>query len=471
MDKPNILFIMTDQLRGDCLGIAGHPDVKTPYLDNLAARGVYFTNAYTAVPSCIAARCAVHTGLKQENHKRVGYMDRVDWNYRHTLAGELAQNGYYTQCVGKMHVHPLRNLMGFHNIELHDGYLHSYRNANTPYFENQRIADDYFYYIKNELGISADITDMGLECNSFVARPWIYEEKYHPTNWVADRSVDFLRRRDRGKPFFLMSSFVRPHPPFDAPRYYFDMYRNMELTPPWVGDWADKERLKQKGRFFDSDTGPIDSELMRQAQIGYYACISHLDNQIGRLIDSLKDDGSFDDTVIIFTSDHGELLGDHHTYRKTRPYRGSINIPMIIAGGNIKPGTISDSLVELRDILPTALDLAGGTVPEAIDGKSMLKENNREYIHGEHSGGDIGNQFIVTKKDKFCWFTESGREQYFNIAEDPHELYDGINDRRYRQRIDEMRNILIKELENREEGYTDGKGLIAGRQQRSLLQG
>ena len=116
MSKPNIVFIMTDQLRADCLGYAGHPDVKTPYLDTLAARGVVFDHAYSACPSCIAARAALHTGMEQSHHGRVGYEDNIPWNYEHTMAGELSKAGYYTQCVGKMHVHPLRNYLGFHNV-------------------------------------------------------------------------------------------------------------------------------------------------------------------------------------------------------------------------------------------------------------------------------------------------------------------------------------------------------------------
>lgn len=490
--QPNILLIMTDQMRGDCMGVAGHPDVKTPNLDHLASMGVRYTNAYTACPSCIPARCALHTGLKQEHHGRVGYQDRVPWNYPVTMAGELSKAGYYTQCVGKMHVHPLRNLMGFHNVELHDGYLHAYRNGNVPYVENQRIADDYFYWLKTQLGIDRDVTDTGLECNSFTTRPWMYEERLHPTNWVTDRSIDFLRRRDRSMPFFLMASYVRPHPPFDAPECFFEMYRNKELTPPPVGDWVDRERLLRMGRFTDSDTGSCDPELMRQAQIGYYACISHLDNQIGRLLDALRDDGSYQNTVILFTSDHGELLGDHYTFRKTRPYQGSIHIPFIIAntaaagidaanrlvsgavadreGKNLGiSGIVSDRLVELRDILPTLTELAGAEQPEGIDGVSLLQEDSREYLHGEHSGGDLGNQYIVTKEDKYCWFMQSGREQYFRLDADPEELHDAIGDPDCQERIAYLRQILIQELTGREEGYTDGVSLIPGRGQRSCL--
>ena len=162
MKQPNIILLMTDQLRADALGYAGHPDVKTPYLDTLASRGVNFDRAYSACPSCIAARAALHTGMEQSHHGRVGYEDNVPWRYPHTMAGELSKAGYYTQCVGKMHVHPLRNYLGFHNVDLHDGYLHCARYASVPYQESQFVADDYFHWLKQELGADADVTDTGI---------------------------------------------------------------------------------------------------------------------------------------------------------------------------------------------------------------------------------------------------------------------------------------------------------------------
>lgn len=464
---------MTDQLRGDSLGCMGHPDVKTPYLDTLAARGVLFDNAYTSCPSCIAARASLHTGLGQSSHGRVGYLDNLDWNYEHTLAGELSKAGYYTQCVGKMHVHPLRNLMGFHHIDLHDGFLHNYRKPNAPYYESQHVADDYMYWLKSEKGIDADIIDTGLECNSWVARPWIYEEKYHPTNWVTSRSIDFLRRRDRSKPFFLMASYLRPHPPFDAPQYYFDLYKDKELTPPVLGDWESDQGLKRNGRIYDSDSGPIDKELIHQAQVGYYACITHLDHQIGRLIQGLIDQDAYYNSVIIFTSDHGEELCDHHLFRKSRPYEGSCHIPMIISGTEHYLGgsqnRVCHSVVELRDILPTTLDLAHSEIPEVIEGKSMMplaadaSKQIREWLHGEHSHGYASNHWIVTEKDKYIWYSQTGMEQYFDLEEDPKELHDLIQKEDRQERIAYLRQQLIVSLTGREEGYTDGTQLIVGR--------
>lgn len=465
-------------MRGDCMGIAGHPDVKTPYLDSLAVEGSYFPNTYTACPSCIAARASLMTGLNPRNTKRVGYQDGVAWNYDTTLADELGKAGYYTKCVGKMHVHPLRNNLGFDDVVLHDGYIGYYRKPTTPFYEHQTIADDYFHWLKSELGADVDITDSGLECNSWVARPFPYEEKYHPTNWVVSNSIDFLRKRDRSKPYFLFASFVRPHPPFDAPQCYFDMYNQKELTPPPVGDWADMETYKTAGRHYCNENGIADPELQRQAQVGYYACITHLDHQIGRLMQAVQEDGEYDNTIIVFTSDHGELLGDHHTFRKIRPYQGSIQVPFIVSTpnsiANIK-GKTYKQVVGLQDIMPTLLEVAGAEIPESLDGQSILpiingaEKGTREYLHGEHSGGILGNQYIVTETDKFVWYMETGKEQYFNLLDDPKELRNEIQSPKHQDRVSYLRSTLIKELTGREEGYTDGIVLIKGKEQKAVL--
>lgn len=478
MNKPNIVLIVDDQHRGDCIGIAGHSDVKTPYIDSLAARGVRFTNAYSACPTCIPARAALMTGLAQENHKRVGYQDGVPWHYEHTLAGELSKAGYYTQAIGKMHVSPLRNLLGFHHVELHDGYLHHHRYVSTPYYENQTIADDYYYWLKKEKGIDCDVSDTGIDCNSWVARPWPYEEKLHPTNWVMDRSLDFLRRRDRTKPFFLMTSFVRPHPPFDAPQCYFDMYKDKDLKAPVIGEWADKESYKTSGRVYDSSEGIADEGLLKEAQVGYYACITHIDHQIGRLIQALIEEQIYDNTIILFVSDHGELLGDHHMFRKTRPYQGSIQIPFILSGNGTytgPQGSVNDEIVELRDVLPTLLDYANAPIPSTVDGKSVrpylfgVDTPLRAYLHGEHSGGALGNQYIVTKESKYIWYMESGEEQFFDLKKDPTECNNRIKDEAYKEEVTRLRNQLITCLKDRPEGYVKNGQLVAGQCQKTVL--
>ena len=458
MSKPNIVLIVADQFRGDCLGILGHPDVKTPYLDTLAARGAYFPNMYTACPSCIPARAALLTGLSQEKNGRVGYQDGLDWNYEHTLAGELSKEGYYTQCIGKMHVHPPRKLMGFHNIEIHDGYLHYYRRDETPAYEHQTFYDDYLYWLKDQKGISRDIDDAGLQCNSWLARLWPYEEKYHPTNWVTERALDFLRRRDHEKPFFLNVSYVRPHPPLDAPKCYFDMYRSMNLRKPVRGDWNDENALNERGWEFDSLTGTLDETQTNEALIGYYACITHLDHQIGRLLEALPKN-----TVVMFTSDHGEMLMDHMFFRKSLPYRGSASVPMILFGTKLRG--MQDRVCELRDVLPTLVDIAGGGECDFSDGESLLSDGEgREYLHGEHSYGDLSNHYIVTKTDKYVWFSKTGREQYFDLEKDINETHNAINDECAFKRVNKLRSFLIESLKDRPEGFVENGQLVAGKE-------
>lgn len=472
--QPNILFIMTDQLRGDSLGYAGHKDVKTPYLDTLAAKGVDFTHAYSACPNCIAARAALLTGLSPEHTKRVGYEDDVPWDYDRTLAGELSKAGYYTICVGKMHVYPVRRYLGFDNVILHDGYMHASRYEDVPYCANQFYCDDYFHWLKKELGADADSTYTGLDCNSWVARSWCYDEKYHPTNWVTDNVLDFLRRRDPDQPFFLMASYLKPHPPLDPPQYYFDRYIGKDLTKPYIGSWETKEYIERDGHIFDSKTGPMDPELVHEMRAAYYALITHLDHQIGRIIQALIEHRLYEDTIIVFSSDHGEELGDHYMFRKSRPYEGSCHIPMLISnleamGITGKQNMKIDSVVELRDIMPTLLDIAGARDDEHYDGRSLIdvirnpEDRPRTYLHGEHSYGPFSNHWIVTTQDKFIWLSESGEEQYFDLVDDPHELVNRIGDPAKRKRIDEMRKLLVKELTGRSEGFTDGTRLIPGR--------
>ena len=468
--RPNLILLMADQFRGDCLGIAGHPDVKTPYLDALAAEGVRFPNAYSACPTCVPARACLYTGMSQVHAGRVGYEDLVPWNYEHTLAGELARAGYYTQCVGKMHVHPLRNNLGFHDVRLHDGYLHAYRRPDTPACEDQRTADDYYWWLRQELGAAADPTDTGLDCNSWIARPWMYGEKYHPTNWAASECLDFLRRRDRSKPFFLMASFVRPHPPLDPPGYYFDLYDWKELAPPWRGDWNRTDRAEADRYSYHAQTAPLDPDHIHRLRAGYYGSITHLDHQIGRIVSALVEQGLMDNTVILFVSDHGEMLGDHLLFQKAKPYQGSVRVPLFLSGRRDLVGRgARPDLAELRDVMPTLLELAGAPIPDTVDGSSLLGPVDRPWLHGEHALGRDSMHFIVTRTDKFIWYSQTGEELYFDLERDPHETHNAVRDPDRARRVDQLRSWLVQALAGREEGYTDGARLIPGRPPKTVL--
>ncbi|MDM0472860.1 arylsulfatase [Clostridium perfringens] len=470
--KPNIVLMMVDQMRGDCLGVNGNEFIETPNLDMMATEGYNFENAYTAVPSCIASRAAILTGMSQKSHGRVGYEDGVSWNYENTIASEFSKAGYHTQCIGKMHVYPERNLCGFHNIMLHDGYLHFARNKEVKASTQIEQCDDYLKWFREKKGHNVDLTDIGLDCNSWVSRPWGYEENLHPTNWVVNESIDFLRRRDPSKPFFLKMSFVRPHSPLDPPKFYFDMYKDEDLPDPLMGDWANKEDEENRGKDINCVKGIINKKALKRAKAAYYGSITHIDHQIGRFLIALSEYGELNNTIFLFVSDHGDMMGDHNWFRKGIPYEGSSRVPFFIYDpGNLlkgKKGKVFDEVLELRDIMPTLLDFAHISIPNSVEGlslKDLIEERDstwREYIHGEHSFGGDSNHYIVTKKDKFLWFSQRGEEQYFDLEKDPKELTNRINSEEYKERIDYLRKILIKELEGREEGYTDGNRLLKG---------
>lgn len=476
--KRNIILITADQMRGDCISALGHPDVKTPFLDMMINKGVVFGKAYSATPTCIPARAALFTGLTQRSHKRVGYKDGVPWDYKTTLPKVFSDNGYHTQCVGKMHVWPPRSLMGFHNVELHDGFLPN-RNTNTSAHMWWSRVDDYIPYLQQQAGYNADINDLGIDCNSWVSRPYTMPEYTHPTNWTVTRSIDFLRRRDPTKPFFLWTSFVAPHPPLIPPTYYFDMYKGKKMRKPYIGSWA--KEIGREHPDVDCFEGKLEQDEIQQMQAGYYGLITHLDHQIGRLIRALKDEGILDNTVILFTSDHGEMLGDHNMFRKSQAFEGSVSVPMILFDPgdtlNLQRGKQFSRLVELRDVMPTLLDAAELPVPDCVEGKSFLhcedeQINSRNYLHGEHASqvGKFSTQYIVTHNEKYIWFSHTGEEMLFNLKGDPHELENVAQFPEYSSNLGRLRAILVKELAGREEGYSDGQNLYIGKIPKMVLQ-
>ena len=479
--KPNVVLIMVDQMRADCLSILDHPIVDTPNIDQLARQGVVFKQAHSATPTCVPARASLLTGMSQASTGRVGYEDKVPWNYENFLPESFQKAGYHTQAIGKMHVYPARKLCGFHHIELHDGYLHYNRNQHEAKVgESYEAVDDYLNWLRERAGHHLDLTDLGLDCNSStVARPWTLPEELHPTNWVVTRSIDFLRRRDPTKPFFLNMSFVRPHPPFDPPEFFYNMYKDLEFPDPPIGDWATEEDPDRSGHNPITGKGRVPKRRLHQAQAAYYALITHIDHQIGRFKMKLAEYGLDRNTIILFASDHGELLGDHHLFRKSLPYEGSTKVPLIVSDPthsfDFKKNQQLDHVTEMRDIMPTLLDIADIEIPDTVEGKSLypLMQNKdikwRDYLHGEHEQLLDSHHYITTGKDKYIWYSQTGTEQYFDLEEDPEELINQIDNEVYASEIDHLRGLLIKELADREEGFTDGETLFAYRHVKPTL--
>ncbi|MBP1040645.1 arylsulfatase [Vagococcus sp. BWB3-3] len=449
----NVVMIVVDQLRYDSIGCHDPSGIiSTPYLDQLAEKGVDFQHAYSGVPTCIPARASLMTGLKQEHHGRVGYQDEVPWNYPVTMAQTFQQQGYQTEAIGKMHVYPDRHRCGFDHVLLHNGYLHESRKQTKAYLSQYEQVDDYLQWLKAQVP-GADLIDDGLECNSWVARPWPYEERYHPTNWVTMEGLNFLSRRDPTMPFFLKLSYTRPHSPLNPPAYYFEMYANQlgALGAVSAGDWEEK----QPTHLIDAKKGYLPLRELNRMKAGYYGLITHLDHQIGRFLQGLEEAQLTEETVILFVSDHGDQLGDHYLFRKGYPYQESVHVPLMMY--NPAWHQESQPLVELRDVFPMLLAAATGRTVKGIDGFDY-RQNEREYLHGEHLLGEDSSQFILTKTEKFIWFPQRQQEQFFDLAVDPRECHNLIDEAAYQQRIEVLRQLLIAELAQRPEGFVaEGK--------------
>ncbi|MFV0255761.1 MAG: arylsulfatase [Erysipelotrichaceae bacterium] len=461
----NVILILVDQMRYDCLGLNSENGIFTPNLDMLASKGINFRKCYSAVPTCIAARASLMTGLSPKNHHRVGYQDGVVWDYKKTMANEFGKLGYQTQAIGKMHVYPERNRIGFDNVILHDGYLHANRVKKGLYAKNYEYYDDYLNWLKAENGYASDIIDSGISCNSWVSRTWIGEERYHPTNWVTDQAIEFFKKHDPMNPFFLNISYVRPHSPLDPPEFFNNLYSQTTIEYP-IGKWVLTDINNKDTEALEIS---LNKDVLMRTRRAYYGLISHIDNQIGKLLIALEESGEKENTIIAFASDHGDQLGEHNLFRKGFPYQGSVHVPFFIYDPSTdRQQQNSDKLMELRDVFPTLIKTATNQCVENIDGVDIMNnKDTREYIHGEHSLGKYSNHYIVTSKWKYIWFDQTNIEQLFNLENDPNECNNIFFEQKEIARS--LRKKLIEELSNREENYVSNNELVCRRPRVEIL--
>lgn len=450
MDRPNIILITTDQQRGDCLSFNGHPEVRTPFLDSLAAGGVNFTRAYTTCPICIPARRTILSGMNPGNHGLIRNSEAAPFNPPVTLPRLLRDAGYQTQLIGKLHVAEPGVRHGYDNIiqseTPNDRRLTAAqrRNDYADWFEKQTDAPHTLHF--------------GIMSNDRTARPWTLPEHLHHTNWVTNTAADFLcKYRDPSCPFFLHLSYWAPHQPALPPQVYWDRYKDTKFTPT-IGQWVD-QRPWRPGLSLDAQRGPFQLREMREHAAGYFGLINHVDDQLNYLFDRwscspLKPDRP---TWIIFASDHGEQLGDHHLFRKTLPYEGSTHVPMFITlwRGKVDSPRSVPHLACLEDILPTCCELAGVPVPGHLgpeDGRSLVpvlngKDNGREHVMGESVWHGSHFRYLVTADGfKYIRWTRTGEEQLFDLNNDPKETHDcsgEVDLSRFRVTVDAWRKTAV----------------------------
>ena len=453
-ERPNIILFTTDQHRGDHISISGHPVVETPYVDSFINRGAYFPNAYTEIPSTTGARRCLHAGQGSYTCGLVGY-SATPWDPPTTLAQELATAGYHCINVGWRNMHPRRKLFGFHNVICHD---------------IREDADDYWEWLREKLGPWARERGHGVDANAWMARPWHLEEQYHPTVWTNRVSLDQIRKRDPTRPFFIWISHMRPHSPYDPPQCFWDMYINRDLPEIPIGDWAKKHDVPNPGLMANTWFGRLSPEQNQRGRAGYMGSCTHIDFQLGFLLEELSRNLEvLNDTLILFTSDHGDMMGDHHLHRKGYAYEGSARIPFLVRypkDWDLPTGKF-ENVVGLQDVMPTLLEAAGARLPDSVTGKSVLGairgEAWREFLHGEHSptyGLKQALQYLTDGKEKSIYIPATGEEQFFDLTADRQELHNLAKEPSQSERVAMWRERLIKILAERGDPVTDGKKLL-----------
>ena len=414
--RPNILLLHTDQQRFNTLAALGASHMETPNLDRLVRSGRAYLNAYTSCPVCMPARHDLLTGASARHH---GYWTNSNaFIADHGLATVprlLTQAGYQTMAVGKMHHNPPRE---------HHGWAHMFLMEELP---GCREDDAYLQYLER-VGYGH------IRCQHGV-RPLFYHtpqisrvpEEHHGSAWIAHQTIELLRQ-PRSRPFFLMASWVGPHPPYYVPESYLEAVRDRPLPPPHpLPPGGDRQFVSSPE---NPEAGSPRSRRLREA---YVAACTLIDTHIGRILDCLEKTGLRDNTLIIFTSDHGEMLGDRGGYQKHFPYEGSSHIPLVMSGPGIPAQSRSASPVTTWDVAATILAAAGGSWPEnhPAAGIALPREEDLpadRIIHFHHGRGQGRYVAAVGGGMKFIHFYNGGEEELYDLTEDPGEQNNLLRD-------------------------------------------
>ncbi|MCL2700766.1 MAG: sulfatase-like hydrolase/transferase [Phycisphaerae bacterium] len=427
--RPNVLWIMTDQHHAGCVGYNGHPDVKTPALDRLAGRSVNFTNAFANNPICAPSRVCFMTGRYIKNHRRAGNDNFLHGDDGHaaTLAAACRQRGYQTAVVGKSHMVPAWDAAMFEHVRYTDIFDACPSDPRTCH---------YFDYLCNK-GLGDFLEDSeaiaGNEAALDGSRPSVL--KYEDTNehYTGNETLAFLQGRDRRRPFFLQMSFYRPHSPILPAQEFFDLYDPDKLTlPPSAGEFLSgnfKTKHTTQARILgDGLRYPLaaDEKTLRRCLASYYGLITAIDGEIGRALDFLEREGELDNTIVLFTADHGDFAGEHGLFHKNLGIYDAVQrIPFLLSWPGGPGGIRDDRLVESVDWFPTVCDLCDVPPPGPLDGQSLI------------AGGTLTTPAKEAVFCEWCNFVPAGRissirtgryRLNYSAATSEGELYDHQTD-------------------------------------------
>ena len=443
--KPNILFILTDQHAPKVSGFAGDPVVRTPHLDALASRSVQFETASCASPACTPSRMCLLTAM--EPHRCAAWANHwIIFPEQVTWPGHFAEHGYATCLVGKMHFGGKDQLHGFQYRpygDFHHGLSH--QPEPLSFFPRYHNAE------------SARVTE-------------IPESLIQDVIVTREAQAFLLEHQDRKpeQPWFLCAGYGRPHAPFTAPGRYIRRYR--DRTPPLEQPADCADRLEPYARhMYDRLSSHLTEEQIRRGREGYYACVDFVDDCIGELLDTLRQNGMLENTVVIYTSDHGEMGGAHGLWQKGVYYEEAMGVPLLITGPGIQPGhaRLSD-VVSLMDLFPTCCSLTGLPIPAGLDGMDfspLLRDpargrSPREFapsqyfewgtrikIHALPIGQATRAWRAIRTRDWKYVEVQGGKPLLFDMINDPREMTNLAERPEQAERCGELRQRLFQRFD------------------------
>jgi len=426
-ERPHIILIMTDQQRFDTLAAWGYGQMITPHMDRLAAEGVSFRQAYCPGATCIASRAAIFTGMYGHN---TGAYSFHDWGDHRNWVQDLADSGYWCVNIGKMHFSPRDVPGGFHErviVENPTNMTHAQGGADDDWGNYLRFHGQTRPNNRNRTDPEWLKKHQGV--------PWHLEERFHSDVFIGDSAVTWIDTYQGDKPLFLMAGFTGPHEPWDPLPRHLELYKDKPMPPRFLkeGELDEKPPQHTTHLEFHANTGhesQIDLRGASDAEIDemkrhYFAKITTVDEQIGRVLDSLEKRGWLENSLLIFCSDHGEMLGDHGLAYKWLMYDPIVHIPLIIRhpGSVDNPSAVTD-LVSLMDLGPTILQAAGIEAPTYMEGQSLLPYLNDEPIEPREFVFCEDNYQVMMRSQthKLVYYIGQEAGELYDLRADPHEL-------------------------------------------------
>lgn len=484
MKKPNILLITSDQQHWDTIG-AFNEEISTPNLDRLAREGTVFNRAYCPNPTCTPSRASIITGAYPSQHGAWSLGTKLQED--HLTVGEVLQdNTYRTALIGKAHFQPLKDTEEYASLESYPliSDLEYWKNFNGPFYgfehieltrnhTNEHLVGQHYALWMEEKGCT-NWRDYYLPPTGTMDADekykWAIPEKYHYNTWIAERTnAKLTEYRDSEEPFFLWASFFDPHPPYLVPEPWDTMYDPEKLTLPTIvpgehdknpphfkltqekhPDFSAYQELDIGNIGFRSHADVTEQEA-RQNMAVYYGMISMMDKYIGKIIDRLDELGLAEDTIIVFTTDHGHFFGQHGLHDKGGfHYEDVIKLPFIVRSpGRVPAGKESEAMQSLVDLAPTFLQFADVPVPPTMTGKDQSQvwlgeeEQARDHILCENRSQPTALHIktYVNHRYKLTIYYNQTYGELFDLQEDPEEINNRWDDPEY---ADIKADLLLK---------------------------